>query len=87
MHKRCGLQRYEWTTSWPPTSQVQAAQHRIKAALAKGSVTLRDADGGEHVMRDATFQVVVGAETLDLRRDRAATAVPAPPCGAQGGRR
>ena len=37
---------------------------RVCAALAAGRVTLRDVDGVEHVISDATFQLVVGAETL-----------------------
>ena len=44
--------------------QCKPRSDRVKAALADGLVTLRDADGGEHVIRDGTFQIVVGAETL-----------------------
>ena len=53
--------------------QCRPRSDRVKAVLNDGLVTLRDADGGEHVIRDGTFQVVVGAETLtcdgiDLKR-------------------
>ena len=44
--------------------QCRPRSDRVKAALADGLVILRDADGGEHTIRDGTFQVVVGAETL-----------------------
>ena len=44
--------------------QCKPRSDRVKAALAEGLVVLRDVDGGEHVIRDATFQIVVGAESL-----------------------
>ena len=44
--------------------QCKPRSDRVKAALADGLVILRDADGGEHTIRDGTFQIVVGAETL-----------------------
>ena len=44
--------------------QCRPRSDRVKAALAEGLVVLRDADGAEHTIRDGTFQVVVGAETL-----------------------
>ena len=44
--------------------QCRPRSDRVKAALADGLVTLRDADGAEHTIRDGTFQIVVGAETL-----------------------
>ena len=44
--------------------QCRPRSDRVKAALADGLVTLRDADGAEHTIRDGTFQIVVGAESL-----------------------
>ena len=54
--------------------QCKPRSDRVKAALAEGLVTLRDADGGEHTIRDGTFQIVVGAETLSCD----GTALPRP---------
>ena len=46
--------------------QCRPRSDRVKAALAEGLVVLRDVDGGEHVIRDATFQVVVGAASTSI---------------------
>ena len=35
--------------------QCKPKSDRVKAALADGLVTLRDADGAEHTIRDGTF--------------------------------